>query len=113
MDKARAYRYALENRRPIVCFENAYTKEIERFSFVDESLLAGSTTSKFKGVPLYPEYMALSMWPELNSLPERKQNPYQITEDEACELNLKIFPHWLDNSILETGRAKASKAMPL
>ena len=54
LDKAKCYRYVLENRQPIVWHNQAREKGGKLFDFVDESLFAGSTTSKFKGVPLYP-----------------------------------------------------------
>lgn len=51
IDKARAYRYVLEHRTPIVRHICAYEKGMNPFKFKDDSLFAGSTTSKFKGFP--------------------------------------------------------------
>ncbi len=106
LDKARAYRYALENRKPVVWPRQAYEKGGRQFHFTGNSLLAGSTTSKFKGVPLYPEFMALSLWPELQTMATRAQNPYHISQAEADELNFEIFPHWLDNSLFELAKVR-------
>ncbi|UCC29264.1 MAG: hypothetical protein JSU86_13805 [Phycisphaerales bacterium] len=106
LDKARAYRYVLENREPVVWHTQAHDMDGKAIPFTDNSLLAGSTTSKFKGVPLYPEFMALSLWPELHTIQQRAQNPYYITNAEAAELNYEIYPHWLDNTLLELGRAR-------
>ena len=107
LDKARAYRYALERRAPIVRHKRAYKKGMRAFEFEDNNLFAGSTTGKFKGVPLYPEFLALALWPELWTISERENNPYHITKAEVKELNYKIFPHWIENTILELARKRS------
>ncbi len=104
IDKARAYRFVLEEKKPIVRHEKAYAKDEGYFPLHDRSPFAGSTTSKFKGVPLFPEFVALLIWPELVTLSKRSQNPFQVREEEIEELNLKIFPHWLDHTVLEVTR---------
>lgn len=106
LDKARAYRYVLENRNPIVTHNRAYEKKkkvLKPFQFKDAPLspFAGSTTSKFKGVPIYPEFLGLALWPELWNITKRKDNPYHITDSEVEDLNYKVFPHWIENSIGE------------
>lgn len=53
--------------------------------------------------------MALSLWPELYDLPHRTQNPYQITRADVEELNYDVFPHWLDNILLELAQATYSR----
>jgi hypothetical protein len=58
LDKAKTYRFVLENRTPVVWHRHAYEKGMSPFAFDDRQLFAGSTTSKFKGVPLYPEFLA-------------------------------------------------------
>src|SRR3990172_4373977 len=45
LDKARLYRYVLENRLPLVRQARAYEKGMRPFEFADASLFAGSTTS--------------------------------------------------------------------
>jgi pyruvate formate-lyase/glycerol dehydratase family glycyl radical enzyme len=104
LDKAKAYRHVLENRVPIVGHDQAFDKNMNRFTVEDTSPFAGSTTSKFKGVPLYPELIGLILWPELNSMSRRSSNPFHITPDESEELNLKIFPHWMKKNVLEITR---------
>ena len=69
-------------------------------------LFAGSTTSKFKGVPLYPEFLALTLWPELLGISDRARNPFYLGKKDAEDLNLKIFPHWMENNLLELARKK-------
>ena len=110
LDKAKLYRYALEQRKPVVRHRTAVAAGMVPFTLDDRSLFAGSTTSKFKGVPLFPEFMALALWPELLILNERKANPYHITEEEVRTLNEEVFPYWLDCNINELGRARATAA---
>lgn len=105
LDKARVYRKVLESREAIVWHSSARRRSGESFDFDGESPFAGSTTSKFKGVLLYPEFMALSLWPELHSVSRRTANPYQLSSEDAQELNETCFPPWLDGSILERARA--------
>jgi pyruvate-formate lyase len=106
IDTAKAYRYVLEKREAIVHHKEYYAKGMERKEFKDKSLFAGSTTSKFKGVVVYPEFLGLTIWPELWNLPSRKSNPFQISEKEVQELNRDIFPRWLDFSIKELTRKR-------
>ena len=70
-------KYILENKRPII---------------EDNNLLAGTTTTKPVGAILYPDFLALSIWPELETVHRRKKNPYGITREEIEELNFEIFP---------------------
>jgi len=108
LDKARTYRYVLERRAPVIHHRTGYRTGMKPLAIRDESPFAGATTSKFKGVPLYPELMALSIWPELLNITERRRNAYHISREEAEELNLEIFPHWMDNTILELARIRHS-----
>jgi len=106
LDKAKLYRYVLENRTPIIHFSRAYEIGGKSFNFKDNSLFAGSTTGKFKGVILYPEFLALTFWPELWSISTRKSNPYHLEKSDVKNLNLNIFPHWMENNILELARKR-------
>lgn len=106
LDKAKVYRYVLENRTPIVWHKRSYQKGMTPFEFKDNSLFAGSTTSKFKGVPLYPEFLSLALWPELLTISNRTKNPFYLGKEDAEYLNLKIFPHWIENNLLELARKK-------
>jgi len=106
LDKARLYRYVLETRDPIVHHSRGYEKGMKPFEFKDASLFAGSTTSKFKGVIMYPEFLALTLWPELWTISRRASNPFHITDKEVDELNFKIFPHWMEHNITELARKR-------
>jgi len=113
LDKAKTYRHVLESRKAIVCHGRACEKDerenkLKIFELENRhlSLFAGSTTSKFKGVPLYPEFLALTLWPELWTISRRLSNPYYLIEDEVWTLNHKIFPHWMKHNILELARKR-------
>ena len=106
LDKARMYRYVLERRDPIIHHSTSYEKGMKPFEFKEHSLLAGSTTSKFKGVPLYPEFLALALWPELWTISKRASNPYHISECEVEKLNTGIFTHWMEHTMLELARKR-------
>lgn len=106
LEKARQYRFMLETRAPVVWHKTAYRPDMTSFAVDDRSLFAGSTTGKFKGVPLYPEFLALSLWPELGTITKRTRNPYRLHPDDARELNLDIFPRWMNRSITELTRAR-------
>ncbi|MDH3998964.1 MAG: pyruvate formate lyase family protein, partial [Desulfuromonadales bacterium] len=74
--------------------------------FPDDNLLAGTTTSKYFGAPVYPEWTGLTIWPELDTISKRKKNPQELNNRDAEELNFKIFPYWMERNILERTRAK-------
>lgn len=104
LDKAKAYRFALEKRTPVIWHKKGYEKGMTPFEIKDTSLFAGSTTSKFKGVPLYPEFIALTLWPELWTISKRKSNPFYLSEEDAKKLNYDVFPHWMNHTIQELAR---------
>ncbi len=107
LDKAQAYRYALSKRKAIVRHSGAPDKnhdEYKSFPIRDRSPFAGSTTSKFKGVILYPELFGLVMWPELNTVFNRRPNPFYLSPTDAEKLNHRIFPHWMKKTVWEITR---------
>ena len=107
LDKAKAYRYALSKREAIVRHSSAPDRnhdDYQPFHFVDQSPFAGSSTSKFKGVILYPELFGLVMWPELNTVFNRRPNPFYLSPDDAEKLNRQIFPHWMKKTVWEIAR---------
>ncbi len=67
----------------------------------EKDLLAGSTTSKELGVPIYPELIGLTIWPELRTVSSRALNPYDITKEEIDILNYEVFPYWMDRNVRE------------
>ena len=107
LDKAKAYRYVLEKRTAIVNHTRAYEKGMKPFKVKEKTLFAGSTTSKFKGVPLFPEFLSLTLWPELWTISKRESNPYHIKKSEVKKLNYNIFPRWMRYNILELARERS------
>ena len=87
--EAEALRYMLSNKQPLI---------------FPGDLLAGSVTSKRKGVLLFPEFMATAIWPELMTISKRKQNPCNISTEDFLELNNNIFPFWSDKNMNELVR---------
>ncbi|HEX9911084.1 MAG TPA: pyruvate formate lyase family protein, partial [Desulfatiglandales bacterium] len=86
---AKRLKHVLENKKP--------------FIHVDD-LLAGTTTTKIKGVPIYPQFLGQALWPELETLPERKKNPYNISQPDIDTLNFDVFPFWMDETVHEVCR---------
>lgn len=70
----------------------------------DDDLLAGTTTTKIKGVPIYPQFLGQALWPELETISRRNKNPYGITQEEINTLNFEIFPYWMDRTVQEVCR---------
>ncbi|MGD9367533.1 MAG: pyruvate formate lyase family protein [Desulfobacteraceae bacterium] len=87
--RAEAVAHYLSNRRAL---------------FHDDNLIAGGTTSKPIGAPLYPELLGLTIWPELETISERPVNPQKLSRRDAEICNLEIFPYWMDRSVLEVMR---------
>lgn len=104
LDKARVYRGVLESRTAVAQHTGGVGKGFEPFTFHDRQLFAGSTTTKLKGVPLYPEFLALTLWPELWTITRREHNPFGISREEVEALNQKVFPFWMEHNLLELAR---------
>lgn len=84
--QANAYKYMMENRRPIIR---------------DNDLVAGTTTSKPIGVVIYPDAHGAMIWSELNNVPDRELNPYQISEQTKRILHTEVFPFWTRRNFRE------------
>ncbi len=83
-----------------------YFLERKSARFHDRNLLAGSTTGKPLGAPLFPEFFALYLWPELEVVSERAKNPQRLSSRDAEELNFEIFPFWMDRNVIEVTRKR-------
>ncbi|MEW6103633.1 MAG: pyruvate formate lyase family protein [bacterium] len=81
-----------------------YILENKKALIDDLSLLAGTTTTKIKGVPIYPQFMGQAIWPELETISIRKKNPFGITKEKINVLNQDVFPYWMDGTIQEVCR---------
>lgn len=84
----------------------AHFLEHKEACFFDDNLLAGTTGSKPFSAPVYPEFTGITVWPELDTMSTRAQNPQILTKEDADELNYDIFPYWMENTILEYTRNK-------
>lgn len=97
------------NNEPI---QLKYAKAVNYFlsrkapRFFDENLLAGTTTSKPFGAPVYPELTGMTIWPELDTISMRDKNPLLLSKDDANSLNFDVFPFWMNRNILEYTREK-------
>ncbi len=89
--RAKAVNYYLSKRVPL---------------FHDGNMVAGSTTSKRFGAPLYPELIGMTIWPELETISKRTVNPQILSKEEAELCNFEIFPYWMDRNVLEVTRKK-------
>jgi len=74
--------------------------------FFDDNLLAGTTSSKPFGAPVYPEWTGMTIWPELDTISTREKNPLILSKKEADELNFDINPYWMERNIIEYTRKK-------
>jgi formate C-acetyltransferase len=83
--RAKAVSNYLSNKQPI---------------FPDANLLAGTTGSKLKSAPVYPEFIGITIWSELETISNRAKNPQLLNTDDARELNLEIYPYWIDRDVL-------------
>ena len=92
--------------------ETRYAKAVNYFLshkeplFFDDNLLAGTTTAKYFGAPVYPEFTGMTIWPELDTISKREKNPQRLSDSERDELNFDIFPYWMERNILEYARKK-------
>ncbi len=89
--QAMAISHVMVNRKPMI---------------FDKHLLAGSTTSKEVGIPVYPELIGCAIWPELRTIANRKLNPNDISEEDADALNFEVFPYWMERNVQEYCRTK-------
>jgi formate C-acetyltransferase len=89
--QARAVNYIMSNKAPIIHKDH---------------LIAGSTTSKEVGVPIYPELIGTAVWPELRSIGNRKLNPNDIDPKDADILSQEVFPFWMERNVREYCRAQ-------
>lgn len=108
-------RYLRDMSSPDEPMETRYAKAVAYFLsnkeavFFNENLLAGSTTSKPFGAPVYQELTGMTIWPELDTISTREKNPLILSREDAGELNFDIFPYWMKRNILEYTRNKFNK----
>lgn len=64
-------------------------------------LLPGQTTTSFVGPVLYMDMSGYCIWPELETISKRPQNPFKIKPEVAKRLNEEIFPYWLERRTVQ------------
>lgn len=94
--QARAMHHILTHKRPTIW---------------DDHLLAGSTTAKEVGVPVYPELIGTVIWPELKTISGRELNPNDLSPEDADVLNFEVFPFWMDRNVREHCRREHSNPL--
>jgi len=102
--QAKAMKHLLDNKKAIVWHTQGVDTSLSEMEFCEDNLLAGSTTTKPKGVPIHPQFLGLAIWPELPTVSTRASNPYHISDEEIDILNFEVFPYWMDKTILEYTR---------
>jgi formate C-acetyltransferase len=88
---AHAYKYLMENRKPIIA---------------EDSLIAGTTTSRQVGCVVYPDGSGTLIWNELFTIPYRTYNPFNISEETRRLLHFEVFPYWNRRNFREWVREK-------
>ena len=100
--------HAVANDAPVL----KYAKAVRHFLrhkealFPDNNLLPGTTTSKTFGAPVYPELTGMLIWPELDTIGNRRDNPMRLSKADATALAHDIFPYWMERNILERTRSE-------
>lgn len=89
--QANAMNYIMTNKKPIIH---------------DRHLMAGSTTAKEVGIPIYPEFIGTAIWPELRTLGTRELNPNDIAPEDADILDIEVLPYWMERNVREYCRKK-------
>jgi len=87
-------------------------KKLDVKIYPDE-LLVGNLTSKRVGAIIYPEFIGLLIWPELDNLADRGGNSLQISQAEKEELENEIFPFWPDKVVADYADDFTSPPMPV
>lgn len=108
-------REGFDRSKPLMRQANAlaYTLDNLPTPLFDDELIAGSTTLHPLGVPLFPEFTAMTIWPELPTLNNREVDPVSIGGREADILANEIFPFWRDLNIHEHVRREGSNPLCL
>jgi pyruvate formate-lyase/glycerol dehydratase family glycyl radical enzyme len=78
-----------------------------------DELLAGNLTSKRVGAIIYPEFIGLLIWPELDNLADRGGNSLQISQAEKQELEKEVFPFWPGKVLADYADDFTSPPMPV
>jgi formate C-acetyltransferase len=64
-----------------------------------DELIVGSAASVARAAVFCPEHSSSWLEEELDLLAERRQDPYDVTEEQKAVLRNEIFPYWKDKDI--------------
>lgn len=90
--QAEAFKYMMISRQPAIH---------------KDDLIAGTTTEKEIGIPIYPDLGGIFIWPELYTMHTRTLNPYRISEEDRRILHEDVFPYWVKRNMREVARERA------
>lgn len=96
--RAQAVYNYLSNKKPVI---------------PDKNLLAGTTGAYLKTAPVYPEFIGLTIWSELDTISGRSKNPQLLTREDAEKLNFDIYPYWIDRDVLASTKKEHGNIMPI
>ena len=87
-----------------------YVMENMTTLILDDELIVGTATNKFKGASLFPEFQSSTKFylEELDEFPVRTKDPYDISPEDR-ELILKTLPYWEGKAMQDI----AKPALPL
>lgn len=89
--RAKVVRYIMENMTTLI---------------MDDELIVGTATNKYRGANLHPEFQSSTKFymDELDEFPVRKKDPYDISAEDR-ELILKYLPYWEGKAMQDIARA--------
>ena len=73
---------------------------------MDDELIVGTATNKYRGANLHPEFQSSTKFylEELDEFPVRSKDPYDISKEDR-ELILKTLPYWEGKAMQDIARA--------
>ena len=93
--RAKVTRYVVERMTPLI---------------LEDELIVGTATNRFKGANLYPEFQSSTKFylDELDEFPLRTKDPYDISPEDRA-LILEYLPYWEGKAMQDIARAALPK----
>lgn len=88
--RARVVNYIMENMTTLI---------------MDDELIVGTATNKYRGANLHPEFQSTTQfyYKELDEFPVRTKDPYDVSPEDR-ELILKTLPYWEGKAMQDIAR---------
>ncbi len=104
-------RRGFDERRPVLRQAKALAHLLAHLPtpIFDDELIVGSTTRHRLGCLIYPEFLGLSIWPELPTLADRDFDPVAVDQVDADLLAEEVFPFWRDRMVHEHARREGDE----